>query len=117
MASIKSQLTKLAIILAVDIALATGITVSAPVAVAYDGEDYVTCRLDPNGDNYLSLRSCGATHCVEIMRLGPETPLRSFEPSGTAGWREVQVLPYLFAPHDAYPSGWVFERYICKVQY
>ncbi len=97
--------------------LATSVLFMAPQSMAYDGEDYITCRLDPNGDNFLSLRSCGSTNCEEIMRLGPETPLRTYEPSGTRGWRQVQVLPYLFAPHDDYPSGWVFERYICKVNY
>nr|WP_321454576.1 hypothetical protein [uncultured Cohaesibacter sp.] len=85
---------------------------------SYDGEIFVVCGLNPRGDNFLSLRTCGSTRCQEIMRLGPETPLRSWEPYGNRGWRQVDVLPYIEAPHGGnYPTGWVFERYICPVRY
>ncbi|WP_316858770.1 hypothetical protein [uncultured Cohaesibacter sp.] len=87
-------------------------------AQAYSGELYFVCGLNPHGDNFLSLRTCGSTRCAEIMRLGPDTPLLSWEPYGTNGWRQVDVLPYPTAPQGGnYPSGWVFERYICPDRY
>ena len=86
-------------------------------AQAYDGEEYVVCRLNPYGDNYLSLRTCGSTKCRAVRRLGPNTPLRSWNPSGVRGWRKVDVLPYLGAPHRNYLSGWVYQKYICRVRY
>ncbi|SNY91775.1 hypothetical protein SAMN04515647_2017 [Cohaesibacter sp. ES.047] len=87
-------------------------------ALAYSGELYRVCGLNPYGDNYLSLRTCGSTRCREIARLGPGTPLRSFEPVGMHGWREVEVLPSLDAPYvGGYQIGWVFEKYICTVRY
>ena len=87
-------------------------------AQAYDGELFVVCGLNPRGDNYLSLRACGSTRCAEIMRLGPDTPLRSWEPWDEGGWRHVDVLPYLDAVHGGnYVSGWVFQKYICPVRY
>ncbi|WP_319530538.1 hypothetical protein [uncultured Cohaesibacter sp.] len=93
-------------------------TLAASPASAYSGENYMVCRLNPRGDNFLSLRSCGATNCQEIMRLGPDTPLRTLEPFGTRGWREVQVLPSLDAPEmGGYQTGWVFEKFICNAQY
>ncbi|WP_146006492.1 hypothetical protein [Cohaesibacter celericrescens] len=96
--------------------LIAGFLLTTP-AFSYDGQEYVVCRLNPNGDNYLSLRTCGSTRCREIMRLGPNTPLRSWEPYGQSGWRQVDVLPYLDARGGNYTSGWVFERYICEVRY
>ena len=93
-------------------------TLMTSLAWAYSGENYIVCRLNPRGDNFLSLRSCGASRCQEIMRLGPDTPLRSLEPFGTRGWREVQVLPSLDAPEmGGYQTGWVFEKFICNAQY
>lgn len=87
-------------------------------AGAYDGQVYRVCGLNPNGDNYLSLRTCGSTKCREILRLGPGTPLRSWEPWGTRGWRQVDVLPHIDAAHGGnYASGWVFEKYICEIRY
>ncbi|SFN91031.1 hypothetical protein SAMN04488056_102372 [Cohaesibacter marisflavi] len=97
--------------------LAMGGLLATP-AQSYDGELFVVCGLNPYGDNFLSLRTCGSTRCTEIMRLGPDTPLRTWEPYGERGWRQVDVLPYLDAPHSGrYPAGWVFERYICPVRY
>ena len=95
---------------------ATGL-MSSP-ALSYDGELFVVCGLNPYGDNFLSLRSCGSTRCQEILRLGPDTPLRTWEPFSDRGWRQVDVLPYLEAPHGGdYPTGWVFEKYICPIRY
>ena len=87
-------------------------------SAAYDGQIYQVCGLNPYGDNFLSLRTCGSTRCAEIMRLGPGTILRSWEPWGTRGWRQVDVIPNPDAPHGGgYPSGWVYEKYICEIRY
>jgi len=89
---------------------------SAP-ALAYSGEDYFVCRLNPAGDNFLSLRSCGSSRCPEIMRLGPGTSLSTMEPYTLKGWRQVIVKR---SPQDesySGPDGWVYSKYICRVQY
>ena len=99
------------------LALASLATPALVPAQAYDGEIFVVCGLNPYGDNYLSLRTCGSTRCREIMRLDPDTPLRTWEPYGDRGWRQVDVLPYIDAPYGNYPSGWVYQKYICRVNY
>ncbi|MFT6452260.1 MAG: hypothetical protein ACJA06_001756 [Halocynthiibacter sp.] len=93
----------------------TGILLNT-AAQAYSGETYVTCHLNPAGDNYLSLRECGSSKCDEIMRLGPATFMTTLEPVGTKGWREVIVMRD--SQDDSYsgPSGWVYEKYICRIQ-
>ena len=93
--------------------IAATTALSAPL-LAYSGEDYYVCKLNPNGDNYLSLRTCGSTKCKEILRLGPDMMMTSFEPYGTNGWREVVLKGYAQDDTDAGTVGWVFERYICE---
>lgn len=110
----KANLTKWLLSLAF---VAVPLTLVTP-AQAYDGQIYRVCGLNPYGDNYLSLRTCGSTRCREIMRLGPGTALRSWEPWGTRGWRQVDVIPHINAPHMGnYQTGWVFEKYICEVRF
>jgi hypothetical protein len=50
------------------------------------------------------------------MRLGPATFMTTLEPVGTKGWREVIVMRD--SQDDSYsgPSGWVYEKYICRIQ-
>jgi hypothetical protein len=86
-------------------------------ALSYDGERYRVCGLNPQGDNYLSLRTCGSTRCAEIARLGPNTYLFTPEPFSQGRWRQVVVMRNY---NDMYPypvgnrlSGWVYDRYIC----
>ena len=62
------------------------------IATAHSGESYVVCNLDPNGDNFLALRACGATKCEMLMKLGPNTGLLAIG-----------------------PDGWVYDKYICEV--
>ncbi len=80
---------------------------------AYSGERLVTCGLNPQGDNFLALRSCGASSCDMLRKLGPNTFLLTLEPYATRGWREVIVLD---GPQDdsfTGPTGWVFGKYAC----
>ena len=88
---------------------------SSPAA-AYSGEIYTVCRLNPQGDNFLALRDCGSTKCPAIKRLGPGTFLWTLEPYSNGGWRPVTVMRDI---NDEYPikgpTGYVFDRYICKV--
>ncbi len=84
------------------------------IATAHSGESYVVCNLDPNGDNYLALRACGAPKCELLMKLAPNTGLLAIEPYSGSPWREVtvrsgaQMLPIG-------PDGWVYDKYICEV--
>ena len=86
-------------------------------ALAYSGEYFVTCNLDPYGDNFLSLRTCGSSRCPEIARLGPDTFMISTDPYGERGWRQVIVLNSLQDQSYSGPRGWVYSKYICAVRY
>ncbi|SDI92861.1 hypothetical protein [Aliiruegeria lutimaris] len=97
------------------VALALSFAASG-AALAYSGEIYVTCGLNPQGDNFLALRRCGSTSCAMTHKLGPGTYMLSFEPYGTNGWRQVSILNRPNEQDIAGPTGWVFERYICQVR-
>jgi hypothetical protein len=86
-------------------------------AFAYSGESFVTCNLNPQGDNFLALRTCGSSKCQMTRKLGPGTFLLSMEPNAVKGWREVMVLKSLEDESYSGPSGWVYSKYICQVQY
>ncbi|MEP3045406.1 MAG: hypothetical protein ABJL55_05745 [Roseibium sp.] len=86
-------------------------------ALAYSGEQFVTCNLNPQGDNFLALRTCGSSKCQMTHKLGPGTFMLSMEPYDVKGWRQVIVLKSLQDESYSGPSGWVFSKYICKIQY
>lgn len=95
-----------------------GVIGSTGSATGYSGEVYTVCRLNPDGDNYLSLRDCPSSSCPELLRLGPGTFLWTTEPFSEQGWRPVIVMRDI---NDEYPvnrpSGYVFDRYICRVDF
>jgi hypothetical protein len=97
-------------------ALALALMSAAPLS-AYSGEIYTVCKLDPNRDNFLALRSCGSSKCHLIQKLGPGTFLHTLEPHSDGRWREVIVKRHLQDESYSGPKGWVYDRYICKVQY
>mgnify|MGYP000159151380 CR=1 FL=1 len=86
-------------------------------ALAYSGEYFVTCNLNPQGDNFLALRTCGSSKCPMTHKLGPGTFMLSMEPYAVKGWREVIVLRSLQDQSYSGPHGWVYSRYICEVRY
>ncbi|MCP5038906.1 MAG: hypothetical protein GY945_15040 [Rhodobacteraceae bacterium] len=90
---------------------------SAGAVQAYDGEQFVVCKLNPNGDNFLALRTCGATSCKMISKLGPGTFVITMEPYETNGWREIIVQSHIEDWSYGGRSGWVYGRYICEVRY
>ncbi|PLX35608.1 MAG: hypothetical protein C0605_09235 [Hyphomicrobiales bacterium] len=81
-------------------------------AQAYSGEVLRVCGLDPYGDNFLSLRSCGSSRCREIGRLGPGTQVLTLEPYGR--WREVLLQAYRGDNNFSGGRGWVFGKYLCR---
>jgi hypothetical protein len=86
-------------------------------AFAYSGESFVTCKLNPKGDNFLALRTCGSSKCEMTRKLGPGTFMLSLEPKAVKGWREVMVVKSLEDESYSGPTGWVSAKYICKIQY
>jgi hypothetical protein len=97
--------------------LAIGVAFAASAANAYTGELYRVCGLDPNGDNYLSFRTCGNSSCEEIARLGPGTYMWSMEPQSENGWREVVPMFGVADMFNANPDvGYVYDRYICDAE-
>ncbi|MDV7142378.1 hypothetical protein R3X27_06755 [Tropicimonas sp. TH_r6] len=93
--------------------IAGALLCSATSLQAYSGEVLVTCGLDPQGDNFLALRSCGASNCPRLGKLGPNTYLHTLEPYAENGWREVIVLDGLADQSFSGPKGWIFEKYAC----
>jgi|HubBroStandDraft_6_1064221.scaffolds.fasta_scaffold558316_2 uncharacterized protein YraI len=73
----------------------------AASAIAADAA--IVCRLNPYGDNYLSLRAGPGSDFAEITRLGPDTGLSVF--GGEGPWLRVRT--------EDGSVGWVFSRYVC----
>ena len=69
---------------------------AAPASADYVG------GLNPNGDNYLSLRDGPSTGYSEILRMGPDTIVTVLERQGD--WRLVKL--------EDGTTGWAFSRYI-----
>ena len=99
--------------------LAAGLMASAfsAPAFAYSGEYFVTCNLNPQGDNFLALRTCGSSKCRMKRKLGPGTFMISTDPFAERGWRHVIVLRSLQDQSYSGPTGWVYSKYICEVRY
>lgn len=98
-------------------ALAAAAASIAFAAHAYSGEQYVTCNLDPNGDNWLALRTGHDVHSKRIAKLGPGTFLITMNPDPVGQWREVIVQKHIEDWSYEGMSGWVYVDYICQVVY
>ncbi len=92
-------------------ALAVAMLVPSAPMQAYDGEYFRVCRLNPYGDNYLSLRTCPSTRCREIFRMGPGTEVISMNPDPVRGWWEIEIQPG--QPGEGL-VGWAYGRYLCR---
>ncbi|PCH45414.1 MAG: hypothetical protein COC23_07415 [Hyphomicrobiales bacterium] len=104
-------------IIAMAVMAATFSVAATSWAHAYSGEVYTVCKLDPNGDNFLAFRSCSSSKCRMKRKLKSGQFLLTHEPKGVKGWREVLLMKNLQDNSYAGQSGWVFAKYICKVQY
>ena len=93
------------------------LTFTSGAALSYSGEHYVTCNLNPEGDNFLALRTCGSTSCPMTYKLPPDTFLLTLEPYANNGWREVMVISGLQDESYSGPTGWVYSKYICEIRY
>lgn len=68
------------------------------------GFAFYVCKLNPLGDNYLSLRSGPGTSYTEILRMGPNTSLRLM--SKQDPWYYVQLRDGI--------DGWAHSQWICR---
>lgn len=92
-------------------------TMSALPAMAYSGEQFAVCNLDPKGDYFLAFRTCGSTKCEMIVKLRPGTFLLSLEPWSEKGWREVLIQAHIDDFDLDGLHGWVYDKYICRLDY
>lgn len=99
------------------LALAACGVVLATAALAYDGEQYVTCNLDPNGDNWVALKAAPNLGAQRLMKLGPETFLITLDPEPVGKWRLVIVQNGMQDWSYSGPQGWVYTDYICQIVY
>lgn len=99
------------------LAMAIAVIGIATSALAYDGEQYVTCNLDPNGDNWVALKAAPDLRAQRLMKLGPGTFLITTEPYAQGKWRQVIVQKDMQDWSYAGPSGWVYTDYICEIRY
>jgi len=63
------------------------------------------CGLNPQGDNFLSLREGPDSSFPEITRMGPGTALLVRSQNGA--WLYVQIVGDNLA-------GWAYSRYVCQ---
>ena len=96
-------------------ALAAGLMASA--ALGYDGEHYVTCNLDPNGDNWVALKAAPDISSRRLMKMGPNTFLLTMDPEPVGKWRWVIVVPHAQSYDHSGPVGWVYTDYICRINF
>ena len=91
--------------------------VLSTAAQAYSGEQYVTCNLNPKGDNWVALRAAPDSNSRRVMKLGPATFLITYEPTARGKWREVTVQKDMQDWSHSGPNGWVHTDYICEVRH
>lgn len=92
--------------------LAFALTTS--LALAYSGDGYRVCRLNPNGDNFLALRTGPGASFPMVMKLGPDSVVEHRKTEGN--WMSVVVerangYEYL---RDL-PHGYVYRKYLCPL--
>lgn len=75
------------------------------VASAYSSDVFAVCRLNPNGDNFLALRSGPGSSHKMLARLKPGTRVMDWERRGK--WFKVTVGD----PNGR--EGWVYADYLC----
>ncbi|MEN0040680.1 MAG: integron [Pseudomonadota bacterium] len=110
--------------------VALSMTVATPAIaqpVMVGGEsDYDACGsvgkvvgLNPNGDNYLSVRAEASSKGRELDRLGPETNVFMCDQRGRwigvvygSGCGVGSPIPQRKAYNGPCRSGWVFKKYI-----
>ena len=98
--------------------LAVGLLgLGAGAVLAYSGEQYVVCNLDPAGDNWLALKAGPDMKSQRLMKLGPGTFLQTWEPDPVGDWREVTVMRDSQDWYGDGPHGWVHTNYICYVDW
>lgn len=80
---------------------------TASRAVTYDV--YAVCRLNPQGDNFLALRSGPSSSSAMLAKLGPGTEVYEDWEIGRRGkWMPVFVEGWQL-------KGWVFTDYVCQI--
>lgn len=75
---------------------------------AYSASLFAVCGLDPNGDNYLALRTGPGSGHAKLQELGPGTKVWDWERRGN--WYRVTV--------DTVNGreGWVYAGYLCLLE-
>ncbi|MCA0921126.1 SH3 domain-containing protein [Pseudooceanicola nanhaiensis] len=87
--------------------LAAALLLATPVQ-AYAPDVFAVCHLNPNGDNFLALRSGpGSSHPMRA-KLGPGTKVWDWERRGK--WYRVSVGGVNG------PEGWVYADYLCLIE-
>lgn len=82
---------------------------------AYSGDAYEVCRHNPDGDNFLALRSGPSSSHAMVMKLGPG-PVVEARGDEHGNWLEVFVE---MANGKTYfldlPSGFAYTKYLCPL--
>jgi len=95
------NLFKIPSVLAITLALTA-------TAQAYSPDVFKVCKLDPNGDNFLALRSGPGSSYQMLEKLGPGTEVMDWERRGK--WFRVSV------DHVNGREGWVYSAYLCLTE-
>lgn len=97
------------------IAAGLALALSTSPVLAYSGDAYEVCRLNPKGDNFLALRSGPSSSNAMIMKLGPGSVVEA-RGDMQGNWLKVVVER---ANGQTYmrdlPSGYVFTKFLCPL--
>lgn len=98
------------------ISLVTCLLMLGTSAHAVSEKAFSVCRLDPNGDNFLALRSGPSSNNPIIMRLPPGTVVEERGSPTNGKWLPVVVehTPQQQFLRDL-PSGYVWGDYLCPL--
>ena len=81
---------------------------------AAQGDQYYVCRLNPQGDNFLALRSCSSAKCQMLKKIPPDAFILETNARPEGRWRQVRILAGLPNQGNSKPIGWVFDKYLCR---
>ena len=79
-----------------------------------EGDQYYVCRLNPQGDNFLALRSCSSTKCQMLKKIPPDAFIVATSAWPEGRWRQVKILAGLPNQGNSKPMGWVYDKYLCR---
>jgi len=84
---------------------------SAVRVVAYSGDHYRVCNLDPQGDNFLAFREGPTSSSRILMKLPPRYDVEVRGTRENGRWFPAATVD----DKGTFIDGYVFDAYVCPV--